>query len=360
MAVIDDIPGIVYSDAPEPRSLTRYQSFISDQLNLLATNASAYVNKRTYRKNKFSDSTLRKVFTGATFIPAHPTRYSPGDFRVENMRYFVVHRPGVDPAACTLLNVVREFAQENKPASTHFIIGFNGELIQMVDLQDVAYHCGHSVMPDGKKNGNYTAVGVELEGAVGQALTYAQYVTLAEIISRLNDINGFLPNKNFSDFILLSKGVLLSHEEIRPEVKTDPGANFNFKLLGSLIQKLPTTTRAQWYQPAVDALTSLGSALQEIYLQAANPGSRTEAALLNATTSTSLAIARQLSLLYSNQETTANWAANTANKRALSVGELLAVQAQQMARLSATLPSLPDTSVAPLLDFDTGQYTNEE
>jgi N-acetyl-anhydromuramyl-L-alanine amidase AmpD len=359
MSTIPDTPGVVHPDGPEPRKLGNYQSFINSQRGLLAYNAASYVNKRIARQNKFSDSTLKKVLKTATFIPAHPTRYTPGEFRVENMKYFVVHRPGRLPQACTLLNTIREFAQENKPASTHFVIGFNGELVQMVDLQDVAYHCGYSTMPNGKKDGNYTAVGVEVEGAVGEKFTYAQYTTLAKLISTLNDICGFLPDKDLPNFILQAKGVMVGHEEIRPNVKVDPGANFNYALLGYLIKNTPATTRAEWYKPPVNALTALDAALQEIYYQAANPASASEAALLNMASAGAQAQARQMYMLYGNRQDLAQWAANSAASQALGMEEMMASYLQQIARLSASLPDLPATSVAPTLDFDTGLYSDE-
>lgn len=361
MSTIPDIPGTVHEDAPVSRNLYGYRSFVNSQRGLVAANAAAYINKRTARRNKFSDSTLKKVLKIATFVPAHPTRYTPGDFQVEKMKYFTVHRPGKTRAACTLINTVREFSIENRQASTHFVIGVNGEIIQMVDLQDVAYSVGGSTMPDGKKNGNYTSVGVELEGAVGERFTFAQYTALAKIISILNDISGFLPNKNLTSaiYIVESRKKIVGHSEILPDMKTDPGANFNYSLLEYLIQKMPVTTSAEWYHPPVDALASLDGALQQIYQQAANPGSATEAALVNMTTGNALANARQLYLQYGGRENMAAWAAVTAQQDAQIMGDNLDSQVQQMVRLASQIAPMPASSVSATLDFDSGLYSDE-
>lgn len=360
MASVPDIPDVVHGEAPEPRKLGAYQSFINSQRSLLAYNAAAYINKRVARSNKFSTSKLKKVFKIATFVPAHETRYIPGDFQVEKMKYFVVHRPGSFPAACTLLNTIREFSSENRRASAHFIVGLNGEIIQMVDLQDVALHVGGSTMPDGKKNGNHTSVGVEIEGAVGERFTFAQYTAVAKIVNILNDISGFLPNKKAENFIQESKKYLLGHSEIHPNVKKDPGPNFNYSLLAYLVQKMPSTVSSEWYRPPTDALTSLDSALQQIFLQAANPESATQAAVLNATSSNALAAARQLYMQFGNRGDTANWAADTAKQEALRMQQNLQAQIQQLTRLAMEIPDMPKTSIAPLLNYDTGTYSDEE
>jgi len=356
MSPVADTPGTVWDASPEPRKLGNYRSFVDSQRGLLEYNAYSYINKRTARSNKFSDSTLKKVMKLATFLPAHDTRYSPGDFQVEKMKYFVLHRPGSNPRACTLLNVIREFSQKNRQASTHFIVGFNGEIIQMVDLQDVAFHVGESTMPSGKKNGNYTSVGVEIEGAVGEQFTYAQYTAVAKIVGVLNDISGFLPNNNLSDYILQAKKTLLGHSEIRPIEKTDPGPNFNYSLLAHLLKSVPTTTRPEWYRAPVDALASIDSALQQIYFQAANPGSATEAAMLNMTSGDAAARARQLYMQYSQRADLSGWGANTAVQRAQADGETLGATMQQMVRLAANIPSMPASSVSQMLNYDSGLY----
>lgn len=359
MPSVPDTPGVVWDAAPEPRKLGNYRSFVDSQRRLLEYNAAAYINKRVSKGNKFSGSTLKKVMKIATFLPAHKTRYSSGDFQVENMKYFVLHRPGRNPKASTLLNVIREFSQKNRAASTHFIVGFNGEIIQMVDLQDVSFHVGGSIMPDGKKGGNYNSVGVEIEGAVGERFTFAQYTAVAKIIGILNDISGFLPKNNLSKYIIEARKVLIGHEEIMPLEKVDPGRNFNYALLAHLLRDTAKTVKSEWYRSPVDALTSVNSALQQILFQAANPGSATEAATLNMTSGTTLAHARQLYMQYGGREDLAGWAANTAQQQSQSMAENLADQMQQMMRLASLIPPLPSSCIPPLLNFDSGMYTDD-
>ena len=362
---VNDISSRPVPGDSEPRSMGEYRYFKRTQSSLLRDNALAYTNKRRHRRGKFSKTSLRKILRGATFIPAHANRYTPGEFRVENMKYFVVHRGGTDPKACNLLNLIRTFSfapPPGKAAATHFIIGLNGELVQMVDLQDIAPHVGGSTMPDGKKNGNHTSVGVELEGAIGSRFTFAQYLKLAEVISTLNDISGFLPSKKLDDFIILTRRSLdlVSHSEIYPERKIDPGLNFNYSLLASLIQKVPATATTERYQPPIDALTAVAASLQVILEQAANPESAAETPALNAMSADVIAAARQLYMASGNNENIANWAAGSALAQEAGIEARVAQAINAMARLSIQTTGLPASSVYPTLDYDSGKQANED
>ena len=344
MTAINDVRSnlVAPPEAPVSRRLGAYQNFITEQRNTVYRNVGAYVNKRT-ATNRFPDLKLHKVIRGATFIPAHPTRFSPGMFQVEGMKYFVIHRPGAFPKACTLLNVIREFSMENRVASTHFVIGFNGELVQMVDLADQANHCGPSSPAK-----NFNSVGVEMEGAVGERFTLMQYRTLAKLIRLLHDLTNFLPNTNSTTFVQDCKQFLLGHSEIWPQKKTDPGYNFNYYLLASMIQETPPVSSGDVFRSPVDPLYQMEISLQEIVTQARDPSSAGSMALLSATTQDALAMQRAQFLALGGRTDMAYAAATAAQRQTAFMDRKLADIYQRIEMQGLTWAAVPN----PETDFD--------
>ena len=87
------------------RKLGNYRHLVKQHRNDIYSNAKAYLNLRVHTR-RFPDALLRRILKDATFIPAHPNRYRPGEFQLEGLKYFVIHRPGSDPNACTLVNII--------------------------------------------------------------------------------------------------------------------------------------------------------------------------------------------------------------------------------------------------------------
>lgn len=279
--------GSVTSTGVESSAFKQYRSFVKQELGDISDNVRAYLGK-TPRKFDFYNGQrkpgLRKVLKGATFIPAHPTRWQPG-FELEPMTHFVVHRPGIYAPACTLVNIIREFTSQHRPASTHFVIGFNGELIQMVDLEDESYHAGKSPgLRKGGRNANKFSVGVELEGAVGEKLTFAQYTTLAKLLRILADNSQLDLDAN--------PRVVVGHEEIRPKDKIDPGPNFDYDFVLNLARRIPSDPGSPFTEKPLDIDTILAGVLSS----SENAESFGSQALLGQVTSDTLATIRSVKM----------------------------------------------------------------
>lgn len=208
--IVDDIPatGKARTDAEEKarkKIVRQYENLVRDKMSQITSNAGAYVNQRAHSKSGVGIE-LRKVIKAATFIAAHKSRFKPGAFVVEETKYFILHRPGRNAAASRLDNVIREFVQANRVASTHFVIGQSGALVQMVDLGDLAFHTGTKRGPLSSDS-----VGVEIEGAVGQPFTPAALNATAELIATIAAISGMPINDK----------TVLNHSTILPKQKTD-------------------------------------------------------------------------------------------------------------------------------------------
>jgi hypothetical protein len=98
----------------------------------------------------------------------------------------------------------------------HFVIDRKGNVYQLVDERDIAYHAGVSEMKDGRKNVNDFSFGVEILNAEDDEYTDAQYGAIRDLVVYLK---GTYPIK-----------YVVGHDDIAPGRKTDPW-NFDWKRL---------------------------------------------------------------------------------------------------------------------------------
>ena len=348
MAFVDDIAtgSTIPPSSLAPRRLKSYLDFAAKNRALVYRNSKAYVNRRVETK-RFPDALLRKVLNDATFVQAHYRRYAPGSFLVEKMKYCVIHRPGKYPPACTLLNTVRTFVDfaDGREASTHFLIGLNGEIVQMVDLADTSFHCGTKKTA---KILNSNSVGFELEGAVFERFSLAQYFSLAKVIRMLNDLSNFLGDVNDPFFVKNIKLGIHGHMDFRSD-KQDPGYNFNYALLASMIKDMPTTSKNAIFRPPVDPLLNIEESLKTIVAEAENPGSVGSAAILSATTQDAWAAQRAMSMSLAGRTEMAGSAATAAQRQAAFAARRMAELQQQIEMMDLQWTEVP----SPAEDYRT-------
>lgn len=108
--------------------------------------------------------------------------------------------------------------------SSHIYIKRTGEIIQFVPFDKRAWHAGESSYKN-VKNCNDYSIGIELEGFEDISFEDIQYSKLSEIIDCL--IQNY-PNINSERIV--------SHSEIAPGRKSDPGPLFDWKRLKSMIK----------------------------------------------------------------------------------------------------------------------------
>lgn len=100
--------------------------------------------------------------------------------------------------------------------SSHFFIRRDGEIIQFVSCDDMAYHAGISQF-HGKEKCNAFSIGIEIEGCDFEPYTEAQYTQLTNL---LHHICQHYPIQ-----------AITGHQHIAPTRKTDPGHFFDWPLL---------------------------------------------------------------------------------------------------------------------------------
>ena len=101
--------------------------------------------------------------------------------------------------------------------SAHFFITRDGTLWQFVSCDARAWHAGVSHW-QGRFNCNDFSVGIELEGLEGGTFEAPQYATLAALVAALAERYPI--------------DSICGHEHVAPGRKADPGAGFDWALLG--------------------------------------------------------------------------------------------------------------------------------
>ncbi len=111
--------------------------------------------------------------------------------------------------------------------STHYLIGRDGSVYQLVDDNNIAFHAGKSSLPDGRTSVNKCSIGIEVVTSFTEPPTEEQTNALVDLVSQLN-------TKHKIKY-------LLRHSDIASERKSDPWnldwAAFNNKLAQNTLQK---------------------------------------------------------------------------------------------------------------------------
>jgi N-acetyl-anhydromuramoyl-L-alanine amidase len=137
-------------------------------------------------------------------VVVHSISLPPGVYSGDSVTHFLTGQ------AQTIEHPYLESIKELK-VSAHFFIRRQGELIQMVSCDDMAWHAGVSHYR-GRDRCNDDSIGIELEGLEGDTFEAEQYETLCGLCSSLLQ---HYPIEH-----------LAGHEHIAPARKKDPGAGF--------------------------------------------------------------------------------------------------------------------------------------
>jgi N-acetyl-anhydromuramyl-L-alanine amidase AmpD len=123
-----------------------------------------------------------------------------------------------------ILNIFEEYQ-----VSTHYIIGRNGVINQMIHPDKKAWHAGKSLYK-GTSNLNKNSIGIELVGNDDKEFEPPQYVALAALCSKLC-IDYGIATKNIKGH------QVVSDSKVRSDPKPDPGRMFDWIKFGYLLTK---------------------------------------------------------------------------------------------------------------------------
>jgi len=102
--------------------------------------------------------------------------------------------------------VIKQFSRYH--VSSHYVIGREGTIYQLVNEKNVSFHAGKSSLPDGRTGLNSCSIGIELLDSIGDSPTEEQIVSLTSLV------------KNIQSRLTIK--YVLRHSDIAPGRKTDP------------------------------------------------------------------------------------------------------------------------------------------
>ncbi|MFM7769727.1 MAG: N-acetylmuramoyl-L-alanine amidase [Bacteroidota bacterium] len=133
---------------------------------------------------------VKALIIHSTFNASYPSEANPDTFDVKG--------------------VIKQFKTYN--VSAHYLIDRQGNIHQLVDDNNIAWHAGKSQLPDGTQGVNACSIGIEIMCTYTSGPNKSQYNSLRELITHLDSTYNFQ--------------YILGHSEIAPGRKTDP---WNFK-----------------------------------------------------------------------------------------------------------------------------------
>lgn len=110
--------------------------------------------------------------------------------------------------------------QKSVRVSAHYLIDRAGDIYQLVDDENVAWHAGKSSLRGRsiRNSCNDFSIGIELVGGAFAEFTDEQYESLIELVRDKILVSNPIPKEN-----------MVGHEHIAPGRKTDPGKQFDWE-----------------------------------------------------------------------------------------------------------------------------------
>jgi len=131
-------------------------------------------------------------------------------------RIIVLHHTAMDSAQGALR--VLQTRNSGGPVSSHYLIGDDGRLYQLVSEQARAWHAGGSRWA-GISDLNSTSVGIELDNNGHEPFSDAQIKSLLVLLADIVERNGIQPH------------LVVAHGDVAPTKKDDPSVRFPWRRL---------------------------------------------------------------------------------------------------------------------------------
>lgn len=151
------------------------------------------------------------------FVSASAYNYSDYSRSASDISYIVIHTVQGSYEGC-----ISWFQNSAASVSAHYVVSTDGDITQMVDEEDVAWHAGNWSY-------NLASVGIEHEGYVEYPETYytdAMYSASAALSRDIADRNG----------IPISRSYIIGHVEVPGATHTDPGDGWDWDRYIDLIE----------------------------------------------------------------------------------------------------------------------------
>ena len=155
---------------------------------------------------------------GLNLIRSYSINFDIAERNNKDINFVIIHYTGMKSETAA----IKRLCNSKSKVSSHYFIKKNGEIINLVPDNYIAWHAGKSRWK--KKNSlNKNSIGIEIHNP-GHSFNYSNF-SETQIVS-LKKLLGFLMKK----YKILKKNIL-GHSDIAPERKKDPGEKFPWHIL---------------------------------------------------------------------------------------------------------------------------------
>jgi N-acetylmuramoyl-L-alanine amidase len=199
--------------------MKKYWIYLSVAAAIFSCSSNPYrLSDKSYKKQ------LRKFQKTIAITQASPLQnginpqwISTVNFNLRKPNFVIIHHTAQD----SLQQTVKTFTLTRTQVSAHYIIGDDGEVVQMLNDYLRAWHGGNASW--GKNSDiNSASIGIELDNNGSEPFSEAQINSLLALLSRLKKEYN-IPTQN-----------IIAHSDIAPTRKSDPSALFPWKNLAEL------------------------------------------------------------------------------------------------------------------------------
>ncbi|SFT68337.1 N-acetyl-anhydromuramyl-L-alanine amidase AmpD [Algoriphagus locisalis] len=136
------------------------------------------------------------------------------NFSVRKPNYVIIHHTAQD----SLEQTINTFTLTRTQVSSHYVVGRDGEIVQMLNDYLRSWHAGRGKWGN-DTDLNSASIGIELDNIGSEPFTQAQIESLLVLLKRLKWKYG-IPTANF-----------IGHSDLAPSRKVDPSTYFPWKKL---------------------------------------------------------------------------------------------------------------------------------
>ncbi|MEP0710829.1 N-acetylmuramoyl-L-alanine amidase [Algoriphagus sp.] len=136
------------------------------------------------------------------------------NFSIRKPNYVIIHHTAQD----SLKQTIKTFTLTRTQVSSHYVVGRDGEIVQMLNDYLRSWHAGSGRWGN-DTDLNSASIGIELDNNGSEPFTQAQIESLLVLLKRLKWKYG-IPTANF-----------IGHSDIAPSRKVDPSTYFPWRKL---------------------------------------------------------------------------------------------------------------------------------
>lgn len=205
----------------------KFQHYLSSLILIIFSLAFVSCSKDIYRdNNKAHEKAVKEATASIREIPKTKAELNydtlsitdewvgTTNFSIRKPNYVIIHHTAQD----SLKQTINTFTLSRTQVSSHYVVGRDGEIVQMLNDYLRSWHAGNGRWGN-DTDLNSASIGIELDNNGSEPFTEAQIESLLVLLKRLKWKFG-IPTANF-----------IGHSDIAPSRKVDPSTYFPWREL---------------------------------------------------------------------------------------------------------------------------------